>query len=134
MDVSLRRQIYALEEADILPAEAISKEPPKSQVIPSAAQVNPLNASASKIGGGTKGVIAGGGLGNFDVGWLNSRNDNVGKEMNAQLWGEAEGFVSNLKERKLDVDRGLAFFKGDDDKEGANAVRELDDSGQFNST
>ncbi|KAF6230231.1 hypothetical protein HO133_004571 [Letharia lupina] len=116
VDVNLRRQIYALEEAGVLPAEAVTKEPPTSMAVPLAAQANPPNASSSRTAGGNKGVITGGGLGNLDVGWLNSRNDNVGKEMKAELWEEAERFVSKLEERKSGADRELDFLKGDGEK------------------
>lgn len=120
VDVNLRRQIYALEEADILPAETVTKEPPTSLAVPSAAQPNSPNTSLSRTGGGNKGVIIGGGLGNLDVGWLNSRNDNVGKEMKAELWGEAENFVSKLEARKPGADRELEFRKCDGEEEGAD--------------
>lgn len=129
MDVNLRRQIIALEEAGILPAEAFTKEPPTSLAVPSAAQAISSNASLSRTGGGNKGVITGGGLGNLDVGWLNSRNDNVGKEMKAELWEEAENFVSKLekrKERKLVADREVGHFNGDREEESADASQELE--------
>lgn len=130
MDVNLRRQIYALEEADILPADQVTKEPPTSLAVPSAAQANPPNASLSRTGGENKGVITGGGLGNLGVGWLNSRNDNVGKEMNAELWGEAERFVSKVEERIPGADRELDFLKGDGQEEGADTSQKLDGSGR----
>ncbi|CAD6587855.1 MAG: hypothetical protein ASARMPREDX12_003031 [Alectoria sarmentosa] len=100
VDVNLRRQIYALEEADILPPEATTKETPKNLAASSAAQAVSPTALLSRTGGGNKGVTGGGGLGSLDVGWLNSRNDNVGKEMKAELWGEAERLVSKLEESK----------------------------------
>lgn len=125
MDVNLRRQINALEEAGILPAEAFTKEPPTSLAVPLAAQANSSNASLSRTGG-NKGVITGGGLGNLDVGWLNSRNDNVGKEMKAELWEEAEKFVSKLEKRKLVADREVGHFNGDREEENADASQELD--------
>ena len=126
MDVNLRRQINALEEAGILPAEAFTKEPPKSLAVPSAAQANSSNASLSRTGGENKGVITGGGLGTLDVGWLNSRNDNVGKEIKAELWEEAEKFVSKLEKRKLVADREVGHFNGDREEDGADASQELD--------
>lgn len=116
MDVNLRRQIYALEEADILLAEVVTKDSPTSLAVPSTAQASPPNASSLGAGGGNKGVIIGGGLGNLDVGWLNSRNDKVGMEMNAELWGEAEVFVSELEEGNLDAG-GLGFFDDDGQEE-----------------
>lgn len=126
MDVNLRRQINALEEAGILPAEAFTKEPPTSLAVPSASQASVSNASLSRTGGGNKGVIIGGGLGNLDVGWLNSRNDNVGKEMKAELWGEAERFVSKLEKRKLVADRQIDYLNADREEEGPNVSQELD--------
>lgn len=130
MDVNLRRQIYALEEADILPAEAVAKESPTSLAVPSAAQANTPNASPSRMGGGNREMITGGGLGNLDVGWLNSRNDNVGKEMKAELWEEAERFLSKLEERKSGADRTLEVVMGDGEEESAEASQELDGSGR----
>ena len=104
VDVNLRRQLYALEEADILPAEAVSNKPTTNLAVPSAVQAHPQNPSLPRVGGGNKGVITGGGLGNLDVGWLNSRNDNVGKEMKSELWREAETFVLKLEDREPRVD------------------------------
>lgn len=126
MDVNLRRQINALDEAGILPAEAFTKEPPTSLAVPSAAQANSSNSALSRTSWGNKGLILGGGLGNLDVGWLNSRNDNVGKEMKAELWGEAEKLVSKLEKRKLVADREVGFLNGDREEEGADASQELD--------
>lgn len=122
VDVNLRRQIYALEEADILPAEAVTKETPTSLAVPSAVQGTSPNASLLRTGGGNKGVVTGGGLGSLDVGWLNSRNDNVGKEMRAELWREAERFVSKLEESRPGADR----LKDDGEEEDADASQMLD--------
>lgn len=44
--------------------------------------------------------MIGGGLGNLDIGWLNSRNDNVDKEMEAELWKKASTFLAGLEENK----------------------------------
>ena len=103
--MNLRRQIYALEEAEILPAEAVTKEPTTSLAVPLTVQAHPQNTSLPRAGGGNTGIITGGGLGNLDVGWLNSRNDNVGKEMKSELWREAEIFVRKLEGREPGVER-----------------------------
>lgn len=42
-------------------------------------------------------------MGVLDVGWLNSRNDSVGKEMEAELWKELEGLVEGV-EKKMGED------------------------------
>lgn len=67
IEVQLRRQIWALEEAGIIAAEASSQ-----------------NAGNQ------------GSLGSLDVGWLNSRNDKVGKEMEAELWAKARELIEGL--------------------------------------
>lgn len=102
VDVRLRRQIYALEEAEIIPAEAATKEQQTNlTVLPgSAAHPNVPNPLTTKQAAAGKSASTGGGLGALDVGWLNSRNDNVGKEMEAELWGKAKNFVTNLEGKK----------------------------------
>lgn len=101
IDVRLRRQVYALEEADIIQAEAV-KEQQTSLAVPSSftSLGATQNSSSTKQPRLNKNVQLGGGLGALDVGWLNSRNDNVGKEMEAKLWAEAEDFVNLLGREK----------------------------------
>ena len=122
VDVNLRRQIFALEVAEIIPAEASTQEPPTSLAVPLAAQANSPSSSLLRTVGGNKGVIAAGGLGNLDVGWLNSRNDNVGKEMKSDLWREAGNFVHKLEKTKAGSDRGFDTLKGDGDQEAADSI------------
>lgn len=85
----LRRQIYALEEANIIAAESQSTE---SQIPPPPPQpvtgIRPGTALAQPKADPPM-AITNGGLGNFDVGWLNSRWDNVGKIKDAELLAEA---------------------------------------------
>lgn len=102
VDVRLRRQIYALEEAEIIPAEAPHKEQQISLTVPSAfaAFGNAPVASSTKQTASSKVAGGGGGLGTLDVGWLNSRNDDVGKEKEAELWAEAELFITSLEKGK----------------------------------
>jgi len=111
IDVRLRRQIYALKEAEILPAEAASREGRATLA------VNPQFAAMASVPnakqlGGNKGAVTGGGLGNLDVGWLNSRNDNVGKDMEAELWEEAQRFVERLEEAKATGARESDILSG----------------------
>lgn len=68
VDVNIRRQIWALEEANIVSSGSVNKD---AQVGKDRAGADPAN------------------LGSLDVGWLNSRNDKVGKEMEAELWEKA---------------------------------------------
>ncbi|GIK02186.1 hypothetical protein Aspvir_006231 [Aspergillus viridinutans] len=75
IDVRLRRQVYALEEAAILAPESVSR----TGDLPSAG------------GGGATGVSN-----PLDVSWLNSRKDTVGKDKEAELWAAARQFVEQL--------------------------------------
>ena len=58
-----------------------------------------MNMGTPRQGTIRKGAITGGGLGSLDVGWLNSRNDNVGKEMEAELWEDAQLLVESAEVR-----------------------------------
>lgn len=89
IDVNLRRQIYALEEADIIPAEIAAKESQTSPTVPAALAA----LSGPRQNGKEKAPVHASGMGNLDVGWLNSRNDGVGKEMEAELWAKAHDLV-----------------------------------------
>lgn len=119
VDVRLRRQIYALEEADIIPAEAATKEQQTNVTNPfgpfgSVTQANVPNQPATKQAAASKSAGTGGGLGSLDVGWLNSRNDNVGKEMEAELWGKAKDFVMILEEEKHSNDENFDLLIDND--------------------
>lgn len=107
IDVRLRRQIYALEEADILsPSPSAVDKVEKAELLLPGSQ-----GSISALGSsqGTTGASAGKGgvgVGGLDVGWLNSRNDSVGKEMEAELWRELEGLVEGVEKKKMGGDGG----------------------------
>ena len=122
IDVRLRRQVYALEEAGIVSAEVASKEPQSTLSVPGmpAASGGSSTATTSSQGTKEKSSGSGSGLGNLDVGWLNSRNDKVGKEMEAELWAEARELVETyVKEqrrgaRKDDADVSMEEAEKDD--------------------
>lgn len=79
IDVRLRRQLYALEEASLFR--------PDSAVKPGdAAGVGAVGAAGS--GSGSTNPL--------DISWLNSRKDTVGKDKEAELWAAARGFVEQL--------------------------------------
>lgn len=126
VDVRLRRQIYALEEAEIIPAEAATKEQPTNLTVPpgSGAHANVPNTLATKQAVASKSASTGGGLGALDVGWLNSRNDNVGKEMEAELWEKAKNFVKILEDEKNSQDEDIDLF-ADNDKLAPNPSRAI---------
>ncbi|PGG98259.1 hypothetical protein GX51_06907 [Blastomyces parvus] len=79
IDVRLRRQVYALEEASIIKPE-----------------------SAETAGGGTTttAAAASSGVNPLDSSWLNSRKDTVGKDKEAELWAEASRLAAQLENGK----------------------------------
>ncbi|KAL4967960.1 mediator of RNA polymerase II transcription subunit 11 [Aspergillus stella-maris] len=82
IDVRLRRQVYALEEASILAPDSVAP---------------------TRGGEGS-----GGASGTLDVSWLNSRKDTVGKEKEAELWRAAREFVEKVEgEGKKDGDKDV---------------------------
>lgn len=101
IDVRLRRHISALEDAGILPSETIATETQSSR------DVSTTNTSMSnnllRPAASARDAITNGGMGNLDVGWLNSRNNNVGRAMEASLWKEAHELIDTILEAK---DRG----------------------------
>lgn len=106
----LKRQIYALEEAGIIPATAKDEETPMPQT-------NAARRTAPTVSGlmttappkdDALAPITNGGLGRFDVGWLNSRRDDVGKQKEAELWAEARSHLERMQHSQdkdsMDVD------------------------------
>ncbi|PGH07213.1 hypothetical protein AJ79_06317 [Helicocarpus griseus UAMH5409] len=80
IDVRLRRQVYALEEASIIKPE-----------------------SAETVGGTvttTAAAATAGGVNPLDTSWLNSRKDTVGKDKEAELWAEASKLATQLEKDK----------------------------------
>lgn len=94
----LRRQAYALEEAGIIAAQAptISSHVQRQQ--------SPQPGGGAAVGKKPEpDRITNGGMGNLDVGWLNSRGNQVGAEKEAELLEEA----TELARRALRDGRGM---------------------------
>jgi hypothetical protein len=73
VDVNLKRQINGLDEAGIIKQEDYDDEdPPK----------------------GEKGKT-------IDVGWLNTRSNKVGRDMEAELWVKARTFLEGMDKQQL---------------------------------
>lgn len=72
IDVRMKRQIMALEEAGIINLTSTTRQGPNATA----------QASLRPNGQGT--------VGNLDVGWLNSRSTKVERDMEAELWGRAK--------------------------------------------
>ena len=88
VDVRLRRQVYALEEAGILePESLIANSSFKSETTSGAA------AGSSATAAGT----AAGSFNPLEISWLNSRKDTVGKDKEAESWAAAREFVNRAR-------------------------------------
>lgn len=87
IDVRLRRQVYALEEANVLAPDSASR----TNDVPGAAGGPPAATS-------------------LDISWLNSRKDTVGKDKEAELWAAAREFV----EKKGTTTKGKTPVKTED--------------------
>lgn len=75
IDVRLRRQVYALEEASIIRSESAAK--------------------STEAGTGVA-PIAPGAFNPLETSWLNTRKDTVGKDKEAELWADAKDYVVKL--------------------------------------
>ena len=92
VDVGLKRQIWGLEEADII----IEKKARETQELQSGPGAKP----EKDLEGGT---------GKLDIGWLNSRSGKVGRDNEAELWAKAGKFLESLGDKE-----------GSDEKENGN--------------
>lgn len=106
IDVRLRRHIVALEDSGILPSEAVIQD---SQSINTQAEFKSSQQQPARL----KSTITNGGLGNMDIGWLNSRNDKIEKTMEAELWQQAHDLVQKTLKSKVKSE-------GDDDAAMSN--------------
>jgi hypothetical protein len=85
IEVRLRRQIYALEEAGLI-AEGDDGDAKRG----------------CAIGSDAPGANAGGSL---DISWLNARaHDRVGMKMEQELWAKAAAFVQKVETDNMEVD------------------------------
>jgi hypothetical protein len=87
----LRRQAYALEEAGIITPDMMGLGSVQSRA--------PDPAAAGARGGAAQPEvenIKNGGLGNFDVGWLNSRGNKVGRDKEKELVIEAKELLEEV--------------------------------------
>lgn len=80
VDVGMKRQVLALEEAGIVRLSSSQKDP----------------GSTAKSSLRPNGV---GLVGHLDVGWLNSRGTQVERDMEAELWSEAREFLEGATVR-----------------------------------
>ncbi|KAL8806493.1 MAG: hypothetical protein Q9182_001275 [Xanthomendoza sp. 2 TL-2023] len=101
IDVRLRRHISALEDAEIIPSETTAKDL-QTNGIPPTSDMPISNSFVPRPAVSSRDTIVNGGLGNLDIGWLNSRNNNVEKDMKAELWNEAHQIVKKTLEAQAE--------------------------------
>jgi hypothetical protein len=96
VDVRLRRQIYGLEEANIIPAEKTKAKANEGQET----MLGGMSALMAGQGAGGKEEtlisVGEGGIGKLDIGWLNSRSGSVDRDMEAELWERAKVFMEAI--------------------------------------
>ncbi|KAI0490994.1 hypothetical protein F4859DRAFT_30576 [Xylaria cf. heliscus] len=90
VNVGIKRQIWGLEEAGII---SLAKKEPKTREEGGEVQ-------ASNVRNGLLEPDGNGKIGGLDVGWLNSRNNKVERDMEADLWQEAEDILQRLVAHK----------------------------------
>lgn len=100
IDVRLRRQIYGLEEANIIPPEklrpiATNKSEVSAMPIGYRGPPQGRKEEDDSGAGGVKGGESGLGIGSLDIGLLNSKSGRVGREMEAELWGKARKYLED---------------------------------------
>lgn len=88
MDVGIRRQIMGLEEANIIPPEK-TRRPKETD----GKAMSGMRSGATELTGEN-------GIGKLDIGWLNSRSGRVARDMEAELWQKAKGFLEDLETEK----------------------------------
>jgi hypothetical protein len=105
MELSLMKQVAALEDAGIVGRDAAPAGAPPPAAAGDAPANRPPTAgppAAEGVGSGSEGA-AGGGLGALDVAWLNSRARDVGLERERELVAEAKARLG----RRVRADEGM---------------------------
>ncbi|KAI1805381.1 mediator complex, subunit Med11 [Daldinia bambusicola] len=91
VNVGMKRQIWGLEEEHIISLE--NKDGPSIRDEGGEAQSAGNRNTPIKPDGDGK-------IGGLDVGWLNSRSDEVERGMETDLWAEAEAFLRRIIEQR----------------------------------
>ncbi|KAF7531855.1 hypothetical protein G7054_g8469 [Neopestalotiopsis clavispora] len=93
VNVRMKRQIWGLEEAGII----------KSSDAPAGDAAGDENGKTLEPDGNGK-------IGGMDVGWLNSRSNKVERDMESELWDQAEAFLNDM------IKQGATNGSSDDTK------------------
>lgn len=93
VDVRLKRQVWALEEAGIITLKGSSKQ--------DSAGTNGAGADkGAKVSLQPDGV---GKVGGLDVGWLNARSNKIERDMESELWNTLRKYLEDVAEGKTQV-------------------------------
>ncbi|OLN89782.1 hypothetical protein CCHL11_09507 [Colletotrichum chlorophyti] len=92
VDVHMKRQILGLEEAGIIKLRGDAEK--GRQVVMNEDAKIVARPSLEPNGVGT--------IGNLDVGWLNSRNNKVERDMEAELWSKMREFLERYHAQEKD--------------------------------
>ncbi|KAI9055234.1 hypothetical protein LZ554_000198 [Drepanopeziza brunnea f. sp. 'monogermtubi'] len=85
VDVGLRRNVWGLEEASIIVTEKVNKV--TAQTGNGLLGRPKQEAEAADVSS----------MGKLDIGWLNSRSGRVGRDMEAELWGNFRKFLEEQR-------------------------------------
>ena len=108
VDVRLRRQVYALQEAG-LAAEGDAKD---------------AKRGASAAGAGVAGVAAGGAQ--SDVSWLNGHGNQVEEDMEREIWSNARVLVDRLLERVDGLERPGGSGEAENGRDGEAGSKRME--------
>ncbi|KAK1496359.1 mediator complex protein [Colletotrichum cuscutae] len=92
VDVHMKRQILALEEASIIKLRNDADPKSRQPVMNEDAKIV-ARPSLEPNGVGT--------IGNLDVGWLNSRNNKVERDMEAELWAKMRELLERYHAKEV---------------------------------
>ncbi|KAK1672812.1 mediator complex protein-domain-containing protein [Colletotrichum godetiae] len=93
VDVHMKRQILSLEEASIIKLRNDADPKTRQPVMNEDAKIV-ARPSLEPNGVGT--------IGNLDVGWLNSRNNKVEREMEAELWAKMRELLERYHAKEVE--------------------------------
>ena len=120
IDVNLRRHILDLKKKDIIPTdEYLDGESPDTGESSRGDALSPPSTRPKSL---RKNAITAGGLGNLDIGWLNSRNDKVGKDTSASLWQEAFQLVQKCEDAKESPNQHVERSPGENSESPTEAM------------
>jgi hypothetical protein len=94
VNVGLKRSIWALEEAEIIPAE---KAKPKVMQARRQTEGGTVVQETKSFKNSSEAQHVEGGMGKLDIGWLNSRSGRVDRDMEAELWKKARIFLEETQ-------------------------------------